>query len=285
MEAPPGRRGGFLLRRARLKEKGCVVDLDHRTAEELAKTVVLTEKPAGYARENGWQELARPLGAVGAEVESRGVPPASPSGEHPSSGWESARERVLYKEQSVSEMAEAALARQAKARAGRTGEPFDEAFETVSQTEAGRQLVQLRDGPHRDEGAERWQEDLPPKRAKERKRARQEEQNRAREDAAWTLFVQTELRELELRKDGQLAKLLGEPLPGESATVLQWLASEDRRQAEEGSVALMSGGKIFYKHVDELSRVDCPARIAANRARTAWLKERRDGWLARGNGY
>ena len=273
------------MRRARLKEKGCVVDLDHRTAEELAKTVVLTEKPAGYARENGWQELARPLGAVGAEVESRGVPPASPSGEHPSSGWESARERVLYKEQSVSEMAEAALARQAKARAGRTGEPFDEAFETVSQTEAGRQLVQLRDGPHRDEGAERWQEDLPPKRAKERKRARQEEQNRAREDAAWTLFVQTELRELELRKDGQLAKLLGEPLPGESATVLQWLASEDRRQAEEGSVALMSGGKIFYKHVDELSRVDCPARIAANRARTAWLKERRDGWLARGNGY
>jgi hypothetical protein len=66
---------------------------------------------------------------------------------------------------------------------------------------------------------------------------------------------------------------------------LRQLASEDQRQAEQGLVALMSGGKIFYKHVDELSQADLPARIAANRARTTWLKERRDGWLARRNDY
>ena len=51
---------------------------------------------------------------------------------------------------------------------------------------------------------------------------------------------------------------------------------------EEGLVALMRNGKVSYKHVDELAPEDRPARIAANRARTTWLKERRDGWLGRG---
>jgi len=102
--------------------------------------------------------------------------------------------------------------------------------------------------------------------------------------AAWKSFVQEELRELELRKDGQLARLLGEPLPGESPEALQRLASEDRRQAEEGLVALMSNGKVSYKHVEELSPEDMPARDAVNRARTTWLKDRRDAWLAHEEG-
>jgi hypothetical protein len=88
-----------------------------------------------------------------------------------------------------------------------------------------------------------------------------------------------ELRELEKRKGGQLAELLGEALPGEPAAALERLACEDRRQAEEGLVALMSMGKVSYKHLDELSPKDMPARAAANRLRTTWLKERRDRWL------
>jgi hypothetical protein len=91
--------------------------------------------------------------------------------------------------------------------------------------------------------------------------------------------MQAELRELELRKDGQLARVLGEPQPGESPEALQRLASEDRRQAEEGLVALMSNGEVFYKHVEELTEEDMPAREAVNRARRTWLKERRDVWL------
>jgi hypothetical protein len=94
--------------------------------------------------------------------------------------------------------------------------------------------------------------------------------------------MQAELRELELRKGGELARLLGEPLPGEPPAALERLASEDRRQAEEGLVALMSGGKVFYKHLEELCPEDMASRGAANRARTTWLKERRDGWLGRG---
>jgi hypothetical protein len=69
---------------------------------------------------------------------------------------------------------------------------------------------------------------------------------------------------------------------GESPDLVWRFASEDRRQAEERLVALMSGGKVSYKRLDELSQADQPARIAARRARTGWLKERRDGWLGHG---
>ena len=183
-------------------------------------------------------------------------------------------------EQTVTEMAEEVLARQAKATVIQTGQSFESALEAVSSTEAGRQLGQLRDGPHCNEKAEQWQEDLVQKRARERA----EEKSRVQQAAAWELFMQEELRELELRKGGQLARLLGEPLPGEPPAALEQLALEDQRQAEEGLVALMSGGKVSYKHLDELSEKDMPARVAANRLRTTWLKERQDGWLGRGDG-
>jgi hypothetical protein len=95
--------------------------------------------------------------------------------------------------------------------------------------------------------------------------------------------MQAERRELELRKDGQLAMLLGEPLLGEPPAAVLRLASEDRRQAEEGIIALMSSGKVSYKHVEELSEGDMPARAAANRLRTTWLKDRQeDRWYGHG---
>jgi hypothetical protein len=183
----------------------------------------------------------------------------------------------MQKNQRVADMAVDVLARQAGTRAKQTGEPFEVALEAVLETGAGRQLGELRDGPHGDEKAQQWQEDLVHQRAQERKRERAEERRREQDAAAWA-----ELRELELRRADQLGRLLGEPLPGEPPAALERLASEDRRQAEEGLVALMSGGKVSYKHIDELSPEDMSARIAANRARTTWLKERRDRWLGRG---
>jgi hypothetical protein len=198
----------------------------------------------------------------------------------------------MQKNQRVADMAVDVLARQAGARAQRTGEPFEEALKAVLETEAGRQLADLRDGPHGYERAQEWQEDLRREREKERSRARQEERSRAREEelsrareAAWKSFMQTERRELQLRKEGQLAGLLGEALPGESPAALRRLAFEDQRQAEEGLVALMSLGKMTYKHVEELSEKDMPARVAANRLRETWLKERRDGWHGRGEDF
>ena len=188
----------------------------------------------------------------------------------------------MQKNQRLADMAIDVLARQAGARAKRTGEPFQEALRAVLETEAGQQLGELRDGPHREERADDWQENLVRERVRERKREHAEEQKRAEQAAAWKSFMQTERRELELRKDGQLAELLGDPLPGESPAALRRLAFEDQRQAERGLVALMSMGKMTYKYVEELSEKDMPARVAANRLRETWLKERRDEWQGRG---
>src|SRR5512132_1164013 len=174
----------------------------------------------------------------------------------------------MQKNQRVTDMADEVLARQVGARVRRTGEAFEVALTAVLETEAGQQLAELRDGPHGGEKAEDWQEDLAHKRAQERKREQAEEKQRAQEAAAWEQFMQEELRELEKRKAGQLA-------------ALEWLADEDRRQAQAGLVALMSMGKVSYKHLDELCSEDMAARIAANRLRMTWLKERRDGWRAR----
>ena len=63
-------------------------------------------------------------------------------------------------EQTVNEMAQVVLSRQARALAQRTGEPFVEALEAVVETPAGRQLEELRSGPHQDEEARYWQANL-----------------------------------------------------------------------------------------------------------------------------
>jgi hypothetical protein len=76
--------------------------------------------------------------------------------------------KVVRKKQKVAEMADEVLARQARTRAERTGEPFEEALKTVLETEAGRQLRELRDGPHGHEKANQWQEELARERAEER---------------------------------------------------------------------------------------------------------------------
>ena len=56
----------------------------------------------------------------------------------------------------------------AEVEADRSGRPLEEAFEDVLKTEAGRQLVELADGPHRHEKAAEWQADLVQERAAER---------------------------------------------------------------------------------------------------------------------
>jgi hypothetical protein len=100
----------------------------------------------------------------------------------------------MHKNQRVSDMAVEVLARQARAHVKQTGEAFEDALQSVLNTEAGRQLRELRDGPYRDMRALQWQEALP-------RRRRQE-----RAQAAWEQFMlmQAELRELEQRKEIQL---------------------------------------------------------------------------------
>ena len=73
-------------------------------------------------------------------------------------------------DQTVAEMVNEVLMRQAKARADRSGESIEAAMRAVVGTEAGRQLADLRDGPHGDEGVEEWQVGIAQERARERAR-------------------------------------------------------------------------------------------------------------------
>ena len=114
----------------------------------------------------------------------------------------------MQEKQRVADMAVEVLARQAEARAEWTGEPLEEALRAVLETEAGQQLTGLRDGPHRNEETKRWHDELAPKRAKKRRRARQEERRLAslaqrlvEPDAADEQFIM----QAALRKEDQLA--------------------------------------------------------------------------------
>lgn len=81
----------------------------------------------------------------------------------------------MQENQTVTEMASEVLTHQARTYAQRTGESFEHALKAVLETEAGRQLKELGDGPHRDETADRWQEDLTQERYEQRSRARHED--------------------------------------------------------------------------------------------------------------
>ncbi len=74
----------------------------------------------------------------------------------------------MQPDQTVSEMADEVLRAQAKALADETGQKIESAMEVVGDTEAGRLLRELRDGPHGHEKARDWQADLPWARAEGR---------------------------------------------------------------------------------------------------------------------
>lgn len=88
------------------------------------------------------------------------------------------REESVRAQQTVSEMVVEVLARQAEELAARSGQDFHEAFEEVLQTEAGHQLCELAEGPHRHEKARDWQANLLFERVLERVSERESEQPR-----------------------------------------------------------------------------------------------------------
>ena len=74
----------------------------------------------------------------------------------------------MRREQTVFEMVEEVLTRQAKALADQTGQPLERALEAVADTEAGQQLRELANGEHRLEKARDWQARVLCERAEER---------------------------------------------------------------------------------------------------------------------
>jgi hypothetical protein len=80
----------------------------------------------------------------------------------------------VQQDQTVFEMVEEILERQARSLVVQTGQTFEAARGTVAGTEAGRQLMDLRDGPHRDEKAAEWQASLSWRRIEARHSSRVE---------------------------------------------------------------------------------------------------------------
>jgi hypothetical protein len=70
--------------------------------------------------------------------------------------------------QSVFEMVEEVLVRQAKYLADQSGQSFERALEVVADTEAGQQLRELANGEHRQDKARDWQASMFRDRAEER---------------------------------------------------------------------------------------------------------------------
>jgi hypothetical protein len=91
----------------------------------------------------------------------------------------------------------------------------------------------------------------------------------------WEGFMQTERSQLRQRREGKLRTALGVPLPGETVEQLDLLGEWDRVRAEYGLVPIMGeGGKLYYKHIDDLTTLDMRSRVAAEWATVEWLKER-----------
>jgi hypothetical protein len=74
----------------------------------------------------------------------------------------------VEQDQTVSEMVEEVLDRQAKALAHRSGQSLEDARRAVAATQAGQQLRDLATGEHRHEPARRWQASVFWERAEER---------------------------------------------------------------------------------------------------------------------
>ena len=74
----------------------------------------------------------------------------------------------MRQEQTVSEMVEEVLSRQARALVARTHQPFEAALEEVADTDAGHQLSELAESEYREQRAAAWQASLPWKRAEKR---------------------------------------------------------------------------------------------------------------------
>jgi hypothetical protein len=87
-------------------------------------------------------------------------------------------------------------------------------------------------------------------------------------------FMEMERARLQEHAQGKMARALGLALPGESQEELDRKAAEDQRLAQDGMVKLKVGEEIYYKHIDELTRKDRPARLAAETEEVDWLMER-----------
>jgi hypothetical protein len=106
----------------------------------------------------------------------------------------------------------------------------------------------------------------------------EENEHPVRNKRAWAAYMEAERRELELRRSGHLARILGISQASEARGELARLALDDQRRAEAGLVELRSpDGEVSYKQIEALTPEDRTARAEAERVRAEWLRRRLAG--------
>jgi hypothetical protein len=91
---------------------------------------------------------------------------------------------------------------------------------------------------------------------------------------SWEGFMQMERRRLRERREGRLHRALRVALLGETVEQLDRIGEHDRLRAEQGLVPIKEGGRISYKHIDDLSPLDMRFVTAAERVEVGWIRER-----------
>ncbi len=104
----------------------------------------------------------------------------------------------------------------------------------------------------------------------------EQEAREARHEQAWERYMEAERKDLRMRAEGHLARILGHALPDEAPEELARRAEEDQLRASEGLVELMDEhGEITHRLIDELTPQNRSARIRAEGARVEWIADRR----------
>lgn len=92
----------------------------------------------------------------------------------------------------------------------------------------------------------------------------------------WEGYLRVEREQLCQRAEGKMARMLGRAQKdlGETQEKIDRIAEEDRQRALAGLVELRRGERVWYEHIDNLTRELRPARLEAERAQLVWLKQR-----------
>lgn len=96
----------------------------------------------------------------------------------------------------------------------------------------------------------------------------------------WERFQALERLLMEKRKDGQLGRMLGGPLPGESLEDLRGAVQQDRANVEQGVVELIKDGEVSYERLEELGPSEAVDRLRTEMARIEWILQRQKTKIA-----
>ena len=97
---------------------------------------------------------------------------------------------------------------------------------------------------------------------------------RSKPHDGWGNYIHIERVQLVERAEGKMARMIGKAREGENQEELEMIAIDDQFMAQNGYVPLRQGNKVWHVHIDELTRLDRPARLEYEKTLVQWLRQR-----------